>query len=198
MNKLDLSSRAEKDFGESASIKKLCAEVLTEVVAQTAQVLIEALCGGHKVLVFGNGGSAADAQHFAGELVGHFLRDRRPLPAIAFTTDTSTLTAIANDYTFDDVFARQVEALAQPGDVVIGISTSGTSRNVLRGIEAARMRGATTVGLTGGDGGALASVVDWAVVAPSHSTPRIQEVHITVLHILCALIEEALTPRENE
>jgi D-sedoheptulose 7-phosphate isomerase len=141
------------------------------------------------VLVFGNGGSASDAQHFAAELVGRFTRERRALAAVALTTDTSILTALANDYAFDRVFARQVEALGRPGDVALGISTSGASANVVAGLEAARAGGLVTVALTGRDGGAAGAAADIHVNVASPSTARVQEVHRTLLHALCELIE---------
>lgn len=155
-----------------------------------AQLLVRTLQEGNKILLFGNGGSAADSQHIAAELVSKFRRDRRALPAIALTTDTSILTSISNDYSFESVFSRQIEALGQKGDVAIGISTSGNSPNVLEGVRAAKTKGMVTVGFTGEDGGRLRDCVDICFCAPSQSTPRIQEVHITVAHILCELIEQ--------
>ncbi len=155
------------------------------------EMLIAALRAGGKILVCGNGGSAADAQHLAAELVGRFGHTRRGLPAIALTTDSSALTSIGNDFGFDAVFARQVEALARPGDVLIGISTSGNSRNVIEAIQAASALGVTTLGLLGGAGGALKTMLDYALIAPSSETPRIQECHILIAHIWCAMIDEA-------
>jgi phosphoheptose isomerase len=166
-------------------------------IREAARALEECLRSGNKVLVFGNGGSAADAQHLAAELTGRFGKERLPLPAIALTTDTSVLTAIGNDYGFDEVFARQVRALADDGDVVIAISTSGRSPNVINAARAGRAAGATTIALTGGDGGGLLDSADIAVVVPSTNTARIQEMHITVVHILCELIENALFPEED-
>jgi D-sedoheptulose 7-phosphate isomerase len=142
-----------------------------------------------KVVLFGNGGSAADAQHIAAEMVGRFKVERGALPAIALTTDTSIITAVGNDYGFDCIFERQVEAFVDPGNVVIGISTSGNSANVIKGIEKAAYIGAHTIGLTGGDGGALAEIVDVALIVPSHDTPIIQEAHIIIGHIICDLVE---------
>ena len=161
-------------------------------ISAAADALRQALRGGRTVLVCGNGGSAADAQHFAAELVGRFTRERRAWPALALTTDTSALTAIGNDYGFDRVFARQVEALGQPGDVLIGISTSGGSPNVLAAVETAQARGLVTIGLTGRDGGALGRAVDVHLNVPSPSTARTQEVHLTLLHVLCDLVEQEL------
>jgi D-sedoheptulose 7-phosphate isomerase len=142
-------------------------------------------------MVCGNGGSAADAQHMAAELVGRFMMERRAFPVVALTTNSSTLTAWANDYSYETVFARQVEALAQAGDALIGISTSGNSPNILRAVEVAKARNVHTIGLSG-EGGRLAGMADLCLCVPSRSTPRIQEAHITVIHILCALIEKEL------
>jgi D-sedoheptulose 7-phosphate isomerase len=154
--------------------------------------MIAALRSGGRVLACGNGGSAADAQHFAAELVGRFERERAALAAIALTTDTSILTALANDYAFTRIFARQVEALGRPGDVLLGISTSGASANVLAAFEAAKACGMTTVALTGRDGGAVGAAADIHVNVPAASTARVQEVHRTLLHAVCALIEREL------
>ena len=156
-------------------------------------LVADAFSAGHKVLLFGNGGSAADAQHIAAEWTGRFIRERRPLAAIALTTDTSALTAIGNDYGYEEVFARQLRALGARGDVAIAISTSGKSPNVLRAVEAARELGVSTIGLTGGDGGALAGVVDVALrVSASVLSPRIQETHILIGHVLCELVDRRL------
>jgi D-sedoheptulose 7-phosphate isomerase len=156
-------------------------------------LVARALADGRKVLLFGNGGSAADAQHIASEFVGRFLRERRPLPAIALTTDTSALTAIANDYGYDDVFARQVRALGTAGDVALAISTSGRSPSVVRAVEACRERGITVVALTGGDGGALAGMADVSLrVSASTLSARIQETHILIGHVVCELAERVL------
>jgi D-sedoheptulose 7-phosphate isomerase len=157
-----------------------------------AELLVDTFRNGNKLLVMGNGGSAADAQHLAGEIVGRFKLERRGLPAIALSTDTSILTAVANDYGFDAIFSRQVEALAREGDAVIGISTSGSSSNVLSALRLAREMGCRTVGLLGKDGGSIREMVDLDLTVPGHDTPRIQEGHITIIHILCELVEEAL------
>ena len=151
------------------------------------------LNAGGKVLVFGNGGSAADAQHLAGELVGRYLKDRRALPAIALTTDASIVTAVGNDMGFDAVFRRQVEAHGRQGDVAIGISTSGRSPNVIAALEAARANGLVTVALTGEGGGKLQGLVDHLIDVPSLDTPRVQEVHGLVVHLLCQIVEEELS-----
>jgi D-sedoheptulose 7-phosphate isomerase len=162
---------------------------LPGAIASFAAAILETYVSGGKIITFGNGGSAADAQHFAGELTGRFGLDRAPLPAIALTTDTSVMTSIANDYDYATVFARQVEAHCAAGDLVVGISTSGRATNVLRGVEAARRRGGRTWALTGGDGGPLREIAEHAVVVPSTSTARIQEMHITVIHVACALLD---------
>jgi len=161
-------------------------------VERVASICVSALRAGNKILICGNGGSAADAQHMAAELVGRFVSDRRALPAIALTTDTSALTAIANDYGYDDVFSRQVAGLAQQGDVILGISTSGNSGSILAACDAGRSAGCHVVGLTGRDGGSLIEHCDAAVIAPSKETAHIQECHIIVIHLLCALIEQGL------
>lgn len=176
----------------SRAVKERFFAERAEIVLRVGLVLAAALKAGGKVLVFGNGGSAADAQHLAGELVGRYLVDRRALPAIALVTDPSIITAVGNDLGFESVFSRQVEAHGRPGDVVIGISTSGRSKNVLRALEWARANGLVTVGLTGGGGGAMAGLVDHLIDVPSHETPRIQEVHGMVVHLLCQIVEEDL------
>jgi len=163
-----------------------------EPVLRLALLLVDAFRSGHKVLLFGNGGSAADAQHVAGELVGRFLLDRAALPAIALTTDTSILTAVGNDYGFEQVFARQVQALAEAGDVAVGISTSGNSPNVLRGIETAKALGATTVGVTAGDGGQLKALADLCLCVPGSNTPAAQEVQLAIWHAVCDVVEREL------
>ncbi len=176
---------------ESVQVKQALAAD-SEVIQQIADRLIAGLERGHKLMVCGNGGSASDAQHMVAELVGRFEMERRPFPAIALTANSSILTAWANDYSYETVFSRQVEALAQSGDVLIGISTSGNSLNVLRAVETAKAKGVFTIGLSG-EGGKLAAATDLCLCVPSCSTPRIQEAHITVIHILCALIEKRLT-----
>jgi D-sedoheptulose 7-phosphate isomerase len=160
--------------------------------AAAAGAMVTALRSGGRILACGNGGSAADAQHFAAELVGRFERERAAMAAIALTTDTSILTALANDYDFTMVFARQVEALGRPGDVLLGVSTSGGSANVLAAFETAKAGGLTTVALTGRDGGAVGAAADIHINVPAASTARVQEVHRTLLHAVCALIEREL------
>lgn len=177
---------------QSIAVKsRLMAECADEIVGIT-DAITSALLSGRKLLLCGNGGSAADAQHVAGEFVGRYLAERRPLPAIALTPDSSVHTCIGNDYSFEDVFARQVEALANPGDVVVGISTSGNSKNVLRAIEAGRKRGAVTIGFTGAGGGKLQGAVDLCLRIPSQVTARIQEAHITVWHVICEMVDRAV------
>jgi D-sedoheptulose 7-phosphate isomerase len=175
---------------ESIKVKESIVAGLVKDIEEAAKAIIWSLKGGGKVLVFGNGGSAADSQHFAAELVGRFKRERRPYGAIALSTDTSALTAIANDYGYEASFSRQVEALGQKGDVAFGISTSGNSKNVIAAIRKAREMGMKTVCLLGNDGGALKKQCDVAIAVPSKDTPRIQESHITIIHILCELIDE--------
>lgn len=187
---MDMRDQIDGHFVRHAEVLDLVRKTLAPTIAQGAEVLVKALQSGRKVLILGNGGSAADAQHFAAELVGRFLRERRALPAIALTTDTSLLTAVGNDFGFDQIFKRQVEALAVPGDVVVGISTSGHSPNVVLALEAARAIGCTTVGLLGRDGGKIAPLVDLNLTVPVQETPHIQEAHITIIHLLCDLVEQ--------
>jgi len=164
-------------------------EPLIPAIHALGERLRDCLNSGNKILLMGNGGSAADCQHIAAEIVGRYKRERRGLPAIALTTDTSILTSVGNDYGFEYIFSRQVEALCAPDDVVIGLSTSGNSANVVAGIEAAKQAGAYTVGLTGAGGGRLADLCDITLAMPSSDTPRIQEAHILIGHILCELAE---------
>jgi D-sedoheptulose 7-phosphate isomerase len=172
-------------------VKRAFADDHAERLGEAAQMVIDALGAGGKVLLFGNGGSAADAQHVAAELVGRLRRERRALAAIALTTDTSALTAIANDYGYDEVFARQVRGLGRQGDVAVAISTSGNSPGILKAVAACRELGVRTIGLTGGSGGKLAGVVDCALVVSSTTdTQRIQETHILIGHVLCELVDE--------
>ncbi|MFC2059480.1 SIS domain-containing protein [Chloroflexota bacterium] len=177
---------------ESAEIKKAIASSQTGEIESMVKSIITAYKTGGKVILFGNGGSAADAQHIAGELVGQFRLKRQALAAIALNTNTSTLTAVANDYGYKNVYSRQIEALANEKDVVIGISTSGDSPNIIEAIETAKTKGAKTIGLTGGSGGKLAKIADLVLIVPSDITPRIQEAHITIGHIVCELVEREL------
>ena len=162
------------------------------VVNQAGALISKAFVSGNKLMLCGNGGSAADSQHIAAEMTGRFIKDRKPLPAIALTTDTSTLTCIANDYSFEHVFARQVSALGRPGDVLLAISTSGNSENVIKAMQAAKDLSIKTVALTGRDGGRIKSLADFSIVVPSLTTARIQEAHIFIGHIICGLIEKDL------
>lgn len=177
---------------ESIDVKVKLLDQQLSIIARLAELLVNTFRTDGKVVLFGNGGSAADAQHVAAELVNRFRMDRDALPAIALTTDTSILTSVGNDAAFDQVFARQVQALVQKGDVAVGISTSGKSPNVLNGIVAAREKGAITLGFTGLNGGKLKDLVDICFCAPSESTPRIQEIHITVWHAICEVVEQEL------
>ena len=187
-------SLAVRRIAESIAIKQalLEDESLIESLERTAFQIADALRTGHKVMFMGNGGSAADAQHLSAEFTGKYLLDRRPLPAMALNVNTSAITAIANDYSFDMIFARQIEGLAQPGDVAVGLSTSGNSLNVVLAMEAARQRQLFTIGLTGESGGRLKHVVDICFRIPSSETPRIQECQIMLGHILCEIVEDEL------
>jgi D-sedoheptulose 7-phosphate isomerase len=180
-------------FDDSMQAKRVFLAEHAADLERAVDLVAAAVGGGHKLLLFGNGGSAADAQHIAAEFVGRMTRDRRALPAIALTTDTSALTAIANDYGYDEVFARQVHALGRSGDVAIALSTSGNSPNVLQAVMACRAQGMRVIGLTGGTGGALAGMVDVSLqVSASTLSPRIQETHILIGHVLCELVERRI------
>jgi D-sedoheptulose 7-phosphate isomerase len=181
----------EEALREAGRLHELAAQRSVGAVLAVADAIIASLRKGGQVLVFGNGGSAADAQHMAAELVCRFSRERRALAAIALTTDTSTLTAIANDYTFDRVFSRQIEALGRSGDVAVGISTSGASPNVLTALQLAKTRGLTTVAFTGRDGGPIGKAADVHVNVPHEVTARVQEVQRTLIHAVCDLVERA-------
>ena len=182
----------KKAFQEGTQIKDQFLKDSLGQVVKVVNVITASLKKGNKILLFGNGGSAADAQHLAAEFVNRFLIERPPLPAIALTTDTSIITSIGNDYDFAQIFAKQIRAIGQPGDVAIGMSTSGVSPNVLRGLEIAKKMGLVTIGLTGRDGGQIAQVVDYCLNVSSNSVPRIQEVHITLGHIICELVDYKL------
>ena len=162
---------------------------LVPAVREVGALLCTAYGNDHTVFTFGNGGSAADAQHFTGELIGHYKRDRRPLPAVTLSTDSTTMTCIANDYSYDDIFARQVTALAKPGDLVCAFTTSGRSANIVTALEAAKAAGATTVLFGGGDGGPAKEFADYALLSPSAVTPRIQEMHTLMLHIISEMVD---------
>ena len=179
-------------FDDTIELHRRVIEERAEVIVRAADVIRHALAAGRKVLVFGNGGSATDAQHLAEELVGRFMRERRAVPVISLTADSSILTALGNDYGYEAVFARQVEALGRQGDVAIGITTSGQSANVNRALERARAQGLVTMALTGRDGGETGRLVDLDVNVPSASSARVQEVHRTILHVICELVERDL------
>ncbi len=179
----------EDNMATMARVKDMADDIVA-----FAQRVVECYRKGGKLIIMGNGGSAADAQHIAAEFVGRFMKERRPLPAIALHTNTSTLTAVGNDYGYDDSFSRAMEAFAGPDDVVVAISTSGNSPNILKAIDSARASGAYIVGWGGKDGGKLKDVCDLALIVPSDDTPRIQEGHITIGHIMCQLVEDELFP----
>lgn len=188
----DVAQRVQTIVNESLALKQRFFSESVEMIVRIANEVVRALKSGNKVLLFGNGGSAADAQHIAAEFVNRFLHDRPGLPAIALTTDTSALTSIGNDLGFEYVFSRQIEALGKKSDVAIGISTSGNSPNVLHGIRRAKEMGLVTVGFTGRDGGKLGPLVDYHVHVPHPATARVQEIHIMVGHIVCQLVDEEL------
>lgn len=186
-----------KSFTESIQTKIAAAEELPEAIEKAANMMIEALIGGHKILTCGNGGSAGDAQHFSSTLLNRFERDRPPLPAIALTADSATISAIANDFSFEEVFSKQVKALGQAGDILLAISTSGNSPNVIHAMQAALTRDMTIVALTGKDGGEMAGLIgenDVEIRVPSSKSVRIQEVHLLVIHNLCESIDNTLFP----
>jgi D-sedoheptulose 7-phosphate isomerase len=190
----DFAVRVRRSIEASITVKQrlLSNAELVSAIATVSQILIEALKKGNKPLLFGNGGSAADAQHIAAEFVGRFAFDRPALAALALSVNTSSITAIGNDYGFDAVFARQVEALGRAGDVAIGISTSGNSPNVVKALAMAKKMGLHTVGLTGATGGTLKNAVDHCICAPSNETPRIQECHILIGHTIAELVEQEI------
>lgn len=179
-------------FEQNIELHKLSKEQLADGIFGAADLIIQAYKTGNKLLLCGNGGSAADAQHIAAELVGRFKKERKGLAAIALTTDTSIMTAVANDYWYDLLFARQIEALGKKGDVLIGISTSGNSVNIIRAAETAKFKGLKTIGFLGSGGGKLKDIVDISLVVPSSQSDRIQEIHILMGHIICSLIESHL------
>jgi D-sedoheptulose 7-phosphate isomerase len=189
----DFEAHIRRRIDQSRSVYEALLEPnQIRLVAQVAEWIVETYRKQGKVLLFGNGGSAADAQHIAAELGGRYYLDRAPLPALALHANTSLVTAIGNDTSFGRIFAQQVEALATPADLVIGISTSGNSENVIEGIRAARRKGSRTVGLTGSSGGRLKELVDGCIAVPSADTPRIQEAHILIGHIICELVENRI------
>ena len=187
----DATRIAEAAFAATVALHERVGRNLGPALV-AAQAIAEALGAGGKLLAFGNGGSAADAQHLAAELVGRFQKERAAIPAIALTVDTSVLTSVANDYSFKQVFARQVQALGRPGDVAIGISTSGESPNVLIALQAAKVQGLKTVALTGRDGGSVGRAADIHVNVPDQNAARVQEVHRTLMHVICEIVEDGL------
>jgi len=192
---MDPLTRIKQHFSESIQTKERSAELLAIFIAQAGELMVEALLNGHKILSCGNGGSAADAQHFAAEMLNRFETERPGLPAFALTTDSSTLTSIANDYSFNEVFSKQVRALGQAGDVLLAISTSGDSANVTQALQAAYDRDMRVVALTGREGGAIATLIrpeDVEIRVPAHSTARIQETHLLIIHCLCDFIDQQL------
>lgn len=193
----EMKTMVEHRLLESAEIKTRAATELSQVIAHAGLMIANKYRAGSKLVIFGNGGSAADAQHCAAELVGRFQMERSALPAIALTVDTSALTSIGNDYGFDKIFSRQAEAFVRPDDVALAISTSGNSPNVLEAISTCRRLGADIIGLTGKDGGAMREMCDLCIIAPSSITARIQEVHIAVIHILCEIVECALFGKDG-
>ncbi len=184
--------RIKNFLNASADLKYQVAETLSEKILEATRLIQESLNNGGKLLLIGNGGSAADAQHIAAELVGRFKKERAAMPALALTVDTSSLTALGNDYGFETIFSRQVEAIARKGDVLIGFSTSGNSENVLRAFKVANELGVVTIAFLGNEGGQAKNQVRLAIVVPSEDTARIQEVHITIGHIICEIIEDEL------
>ena len=198
LNEEQISQLAAERIRASLAVKEglLAPEPLAEITS-AATLVGGALRDGRKLLIFGNGGSAADAEHIAGEFVGRFVAERRALPAIALSVSTSVLTAIANDSSFEDVFARQIEALGQPGDVAFGLSTSGTSANVVAGLRAARERGLRTLALTGRGGGKVRELADVCVHVPADETARIQEGHLLVAHIVCEVAEREIVAADS-
>lgn len=181
-------------INDSIKVKQVLLEnsELLETVSGLAEEIAEAIQNGYKVVLCGNGGSASDALHFAGEIVGRFQKERNAWPAVVLNADVATMTAIANDYGYDDVFARQAQGHVQPGDVFIGISTSGNSENVLRATDVAKAKGAKTAALLGKDGGRIGKVIDYPIIVPCNTTARVQESHIMLIHIMCEIIEEKL------
>lgn len=193
-NKID--SLIRTTFEESSDLIKSSYDLNKEII-ESIKVISKCLREGNKIILFGNGGSAADAQHVAAEFVGRYQLERKSFPAISLTTDTSILTAIGNDYSYDLVFSRQCEGLVSKNDVVIGISTSGNSRNVKNALIASKKKGAITIGFLGNSGGQIKKLVDISIVVHSKSTPRIQEVHRVVFHIICELVEKILTEKSS-
>jgi D-sedoheptulose 7-phosphate isomerase len=193
----EFMSHIKREIQESIAVKAELVHLAAEQIAEAAQIIVSCMRAGGKLIAFGNGGSAADAQHAVAELVGRYLVDRKPLAAIALTTNSSSLTAISNDYGFAEIFSRQLEAIGKTGDVALALSTSGNSPNVLSGLESARKLGLATVGLTGKLGGKMRGIADVCIQVPSHSVPRIQEAHALIIHILCGIVESSFVTGGN-
>ena len=187
-----MKSEIEKIIGESSEVIKN-SRILSSKIEEAISAIISCIKNGNKIILFGNGGSAADAQHIAAEFVGRFLKERSSFPAISLTTDSSIITSIANDYSFDVIFSRQCESLVSNGDVIIAISTSGKSSNVTNGLKISKEKGAVTIGLLGNNGGEIKDFVDIPIIINSKSTPRIQEAHRTIYHVICDLVERELS-----
>jgi D-sedoheptulose 7-phosphate isomerase len=194
----DIEDIIIRTFKESSHLKEVFVNENLERIVKIVEALTKALKGGGKILLFGNGGSAADAQHLAAEFVNRFTIERPPLPAISLSTDTSIITSISNDYDFSDVFAKQIRAIGQQGDIAWGISTSGSSHNVVKALEVAKKRGMITIAFTGRDGGKIASIADYNLNVSSNSVPRVQEVHITAGHVICEMIDYKLFKKPEE
>lgn len=194
----DIEDIIIRTFKESCHLKDVFVNENVIRIVKVVDIITDALKEGKKILLFGNGGSAADAQHLAAEFINRFIIERPPLPAIALSTDTSVITSISNDYDYTDVFAKQIRALGQPGDIAWGITTSGSSPNVIKAFEAAKKLGMITVALTGKDGGSAVKVADYILNVSSNSVPRIQEVHITVGHVICQMIDYKLFQKPGE
>lgn len=193
---VSMDSYVQKLFGESARVKETFAKSYSEMIETVAHEMSQALTQGNKILFFGNGGSASDASHLAGEFVGRFKKERLPFPAIALGTDMAVVTAIANDYGYEALFARQIQAHGKPSDIAIGITTSGNSLNVIQGIKKAKELGLVTVVFTGNKGGNISGMADYSFIVPSDVTARIQETHITLGHVLCELIDQKILEKK--
>jgi len=191
----EITKSIRQQLYEGSVLRNLMADILLDQIVKAVYMITDCIKSGGKIILFGNGGSAADAQHLAAEFVGRFKLERKAIPAMALSTNTSSITAIANDYNYDLVFARQIEAFANEKDVIIGISTSGNSQNVIEGIIKAKDIGAKTIGLTGGNGGKIGGITDIPLIVPSSDTPRIQEAHIAIGHILCDIVENNLVDK---
>ncbi len=187
--------RVKQHFQGSIQTKTTALEIISDRIVEAGELLVQALLSNHKILSCGNGGSAGDAQHFSGEMLNRFECERPSLPAMALSTDSSTITAIANDYHYNEIFSKQIKALGQPGDILLAITTSGNSANIIEAIQAAHQRGMPVIALTGKDGGGVANVLDGTDVeirVPADSTPRIQETHLLIIHCLCDIIDYQL------